>query len=131
MTGISTGAAVALLDWNLGGATPTRPSTRAVGLSIGTPSSISASEMATGEGVTRQVVVYNSAIAAGMSAANSGAFTFGPFSSARTVAGLQVWDHGTTGNGTMWWFGTLATARTLGVGDSLVFNAGSLVHTLT
>jgi len=131
MTGISTGASVALLDWHLGGKSATTMATRAVGLSLGTPSSISASEMSTGEGVTRQLVTYLSAVAAGQSAANSGAFTFGPFSSARTVAGLQVWDHGTTGNGTMWWYGTLATARTLGVGDSLVFNAGSLVHTLT
>jgi hypothetical protein len=131
MVGLSTGASVALLDWHLGGATPTRPSTRAVGLSLGTPSSVSASEMATGEGVTRQTVVYSAAVAAGQSAVNSNAFTFGPFSSARTVVGLQVWDHATTGNGTMWWYGTLATARTLGVGDSLVFNASSLVHTLT
>jgi len=131
MTGITTFASVALLDWNLGGTTPTRPSTRACGLSLGTPSSVSASEMATGEGVTRQLLTYNSAIAAGQSAANSNAFTFGPFSSARTVVGLSIWDHGTTGNGNFWWYGTLATARTLGVGDSLVFNSASLVHTLT
>ncbi len=131
MAGISTNLSVLLLDWHLGGKAATQPTTRAVGLSLGTPSSISASEMGTGEGVTRQLVTYLSAVAAGMSAANSGAFTFGPFSSARTVIGLQVWDNGVTGAGSMLWYGTLATARTLGVGDSLVFNASSLVHTLS
>lgn len=131
MTGLTTYASVALLDWHLGGKAATQPATRACGLSLGTPSSVSASEMGTGEGVTRQLLTYSSAVAAGQSAANSNAFTFGPFSSARTVVGLSIWDHGTTGNGNFWWYGTLATARTLGVGDSLVFNAGSLVHTLT
>lgn len=131
MTGITTFASVALLDWHLGGSTPTRPTSRAVGLSLGTPSSVSASEMATGSGVTRQGVVYNGAVAAGQSAANSNAFTFGPFSGACTVIGLSIWDTVSTGAGNFWWYGTLATARTLGVGDSLVFNAGSLVHTLT
>lgn len=131
MAAISTGASVAYLDWSLGGKAATTMSTRAVGLSLGVPSSVSASEMATGEGVTRQTVVYSSAVAAGQSAGNSNVFSFGPFSSARTVSGLQVWDHGTTGNGTMWWYGTLATARTLGIGDTLVFSANSLVHTLT
>ena len=131
MTGLTTYSSVQLLDWHLGGKAATQPTTRACGLSLGTPSSVSASEMATGEGVTRQLLTYNSAVAAGQSANNSNAFTFGPFSSARTVIGLSIWDHGTSGNGNFWWWGTLATARTLGIGDSLVFNAGSLVHTLT
>jgi hypothetical protein len=33
--------------------------------------------------------------------------------------------------GNVIWYGTLATARTLGVGDSLVFAVGSLTITLS
>jgi len=131
MAGISTGASVATLDWMFGGKAAGSMSTRAVGLSLGTPSSVSASELATGSGITRQTVTYSSAVAAGQSVGNSNAFTFGPISAACTIIGLQVWDDGRTGTGTMWWYGTLATARTLGVGDALVFNSNALIHTLT
>ena len=131
MANISTYAQKQLLDFWGGGASATAPTTRAIGLSLGTPTSVSASEMATGEGVTRQLVTYVAAASPAGSVSNSGAFTFGPFSSARTVIGLGGFDDGRSGSGNMWWYGTLATARTLGVGDSLVFNAGSLVHTLS
>jgi hypothetical protein len=131
MANISTYAAKALLDFWGGGASPTAPTTRAVGLSLGTPTSVSASEMATGEGVTRQLVTYVAAASPAGSASNSNAITFGPFSSNRTVIGLQAFDDGRSGSGNMWWYGTLATARNCNVGDYLIFNAGALVHTLS
>src|SRR5689334_14307450 len=110
MPALSTASQKLLLDWHLGGAAATQPSTRAVGLSLGTPTSVSASEMATGEGVTRQTVVYSAAVSPAGTAVNSGALTFGPFSSARVVVGLQVWDNLVSGSGNMMWYGTLATS---------------------
>lgn len=130
MPALTTYSAKQLLDWHLT-ATGTAPATRAVGLSLGTPTSVSASEMATGEGVTRQTVVYNAAASPAGSASNSNAITFGPFSSARVVVGLTVWDNLVSGSGNTLWYGTLATSRSMGVGDSLIFSAGALVHTLT
>ena len=52
------------------------------------------------------------------------------FISAATISGLQVWDTAATTAGNMLYFGTLATARILNAGDSLVFSVGALVITL-
>jgi hypothetical protein len=130
MAGISTYTMKAMLDWDLGGAAPTRPSSWAVGLSLGAPTSVSASELATGSGANRQQVTFGAAASPAGSASNANAMTFGPFSGACTVSALQVWDTSGATGGSYHWFGALATARTLGVGDSLVFNVGSLVITL-
>jgi hypothetical protein len=130
MAGISAYAEKAMLDWVLLGATPTRPTNIAVGLSVGTPTAASASEIATGSGYGRATCTFAAAASPAGSASNSNAMTFGPFSTGCTVAALQVWDQVATG-GNMLWFGLLATARTLGAGDSLIINAGQLIHTLS
>ena len=130
MANISAYAEAAMLNWILLGATPTRPGTNAVGLSLGNPSSISGSEMTTGVGYTRQTVGFNSVATAGF-ATNTNAMTFGPFSSAYSITGLQIWDTILTLNsGSMLWYGTLATARTMAIGDSLVIASGQLSCTL-
>jgi hypothetical protein len=130
MAGISSYAEKAMLDWVLLGATPTRPSNIAVGLSVGTPTAASGSEIATGSGYARATATINAAGSPAGSASNSNAMTFGPFSSGCTVQALQVWDQVATG-GNMLWYGLLATARTLGAGDSLIINAGQLILTLS
>jgi hypothetical protein len=56
--------------------------------------------------------------------------TFGPGLTAATFSGLQLWDTSAATSGNMVFYGTLATPRTLGVGDSLVIAAGALVITL-
>jgi len=56
--------------------------------------------------------------------------SFGPFSSGCTVQGVTVWDQTATG-GNLLWYGQLATARTLGAGDSLTINTGQLVLGVT
>lgn len=121
----------ALLDWTLGGATPTRPTAAsvAVGLSLGVPASTSGSEMVLGSGYSRQLCgSFGAAASPGGSATNTAAMTFGPFSSAYSITGIQIWDTSTaTVNiGNMLFYGTLATARTVGVGDSLVIASGAL-----
>jgi hypothetical protein len=51
--------------------------------------------------------------------------TFGPFSSVASILGIQIWDGSPVGSSNMLLFGTLQTARTVGVGDSLVIAAGA------
>lgn len=131
MSNVGAYAEKALLDWVCGGAVPTSPATRAVGLSLGAPTSVSGSEVGISSGYTRQSVTFAAAASPAGSVSNANAMTFGPFSSAQSISGLVVWDTVLTNNsGNMLWYGTLTTARTVGVGDSLVIAAGALVITL-
>jgi len=131
MAGISDYNKPLMLNWiAVMAQTPTRPSNIAVGLSVGTPVSSSGSEIATGSGYARATCSFNAAASPAGSVSNSNAMTFGPFSSGCTVQALQVWDQTATG-GNMLWFGQLATARTLGAGDSLIINAGQCILTLS
>lgn len=130
MANISDYAEKAMLDWVLGGATPTRPSVWGVGLSLGAPNASAGSEVGTGSGYTRQTVTFAAAASPAGSVSNANAMTFGPFSSAQSISGLVVTDTLATG-GNMLWYGTLTTARTVAPGDSLVIAAGALVITLT
>lgn len=130
MGAVSAYAQKAMLDWKLGGATPTRPTAWAVGLSLGVPTSVSGSEITTGSGYARQTVGFAAAASPAGSASNTVAMTFGPFSSSAAITGLQVWDTVLSANsGNMLDYGTLATPRTVGPGDSLVIAAGALVIT--
>jgi hypothetical protein len=131
MAGISDYAEKAMLDWVLGGATPTRPAAWGVGLSLGAPNASAGSEIATGSGWTRQTVTFGAAASPAGSATNVNAMTFGPGLTAAVFSGLQVWDTAAVAAGNMLWYGTLATVRTLGVGDSLVIAAGQLTISLT
>lgn len=132
MAAVSAYMEKAMLDWVMGGASPTQPTTRAVGLSLGAPTSVSGSEW-TGTGVTRQTITFGAAASPGGSATNTAAVTFGPVTSAATVTGIQVWDtiSGTTANaGNMLWYGNLATVRTVASGDYLVLASGALTVSL-
>lgn len=133
MPAVSVYSEKAILDWLLGGATPTRPTDRAVGLSLGTPTSVSGSEIATTYGYTRQTATFAAAgtPASSGTATNAAAMTFGPFTTAASVSGIQVWDTVLSANsGNMLWFGNLATARTVASGDSLVVASGALTISL-
>ena len=133
MANISTYAEKAMLDWVLLGATPTRPGTTAIGLSLGSPTSVSGSEL-TGTGITRSSMAFGAAASPAGSATNASAVTFGPVTSAMSISGIGIWDtiSGTTANaGNNLWYGLLATPRTLASGDSLVIASAALVVTLT
>jgi hypothetical protein len=130
MAGIAAYLEKALLDFSLNNAAVTRPTTWSVGLSLGVPSSVSGSEIATGSGMTRQTLLMAAAASPAGSASNTGAMTFGPILSAATISGLQIWDTAAAAGGNMLWYGTLTTARALNAGDSLVFAAGALIITL-
>ena len=117
MAGVSAYLEKAALDWSLLGATPTRPTTLGIGLSVGAPTSVSGSEVGTGSGWTRQTVTFAAAASPAGSASNANAMTFGAALTAATMSGLQMWDTLAATAGNMLWYGTLATPRTLGIGD--------------
>lgn len=120
-----------LLDWALGGATPSQPTNRWAGLAVGTPTSTGASEMGTLTGYSRLTALFSAAASPAGSASNTAAMTFGPFSSTGSALGVQLWDGSPVGSSDMLWYGTLATARTFGVNDTLIFAAGSLILTIS
>jgi hypothetical protein len=131
MANIGAFGAKAMLDWVLGGATPTQPASRLAALSLGTPTSVSGSELASAEGYARQTTLFGAAASPAGSASNTAAMTFGPFSSSRAVQGLLIYDTISINSGNIWWYGTLLTARTVLSGDTLVVNPGSLLITLS
>jgi hypothetical protein len=116
----------ALLDWMLGGAVPTRPSARYMGLSIGAPSSTSASE-ATASGYARQTF---SAAAAGTPASsgtvsNAAACVF-TFSAAQTIRGIHIWDAVSGGN-MLFYASHSAASSVMASGDTFSFAIASVI----
>ena len=135
MANISQAAAKAMLDWSLKAtASLASPAGMFVGLSL-TPGPSSAnvsSEIGAGSGYVRQSMGFAAAAtpAGSASASNGTAATFGAFSSTATVNGLFLSDTVSSGAGSMYWFGTLAAARTPSSGDQLVLAVGALAITL-
>jgi hypothetical protein len=125
----------AMLDWVLGGATPTQPASRLAALTLGTPFSTAGlaqgSEHSSNLGYLRQTALFGAAASPAGSASNTAAMTFGPFSSSNAIQGLIVTDTISIFSGNIWWFGTLLTARTVLPGDTLVVSAGNLIITLS
>jgi len=121
-----------MLDWVLGGATPTRPASRLVALSLGTPNSVSGSEVGTNSGYARQTALFGAAVSNSPdgSASNTAAMTFGPFSSSNAIQGITIYDTISILSGSLYFYGTLQTARTVLPGDTLVVAAGALTITL-
>ena len=132
MAAVSAYARKALLDWMLGGAAaPVDPTKWAVGLSLGAPTSVLGSEIATTYGYTRMTAAFGAAASPGGSAINAAAITFGPFTTAASVSGIQVWDTVLQADsGNMLAYGLLATVRTVASGDSLVVASGALTVSL-
>jgi hypothetical protein len=130
MANVSAYAEKAMLDWILLGATPTRPAQTWAALSLGTPTSVSGSEVGSNSGYLRQTATFGAAASPAGSASNNGAMTFGPFSSSNAIQGIMVYDTSTINSGNMLWYGTLQTARTVLPGDQIVVAAGALVVTL-
>lgn len=121
----------AMLDWVFNGATPTQPSAFWAALAVGTPTSISASEMGTLTGYSRVTALFGAAsTATSASASNTAAMTFGPFSSVGSAIGITIWDGSPIGSTNMLWYGTFPSAISFIPNDRLVIGAGALVLTL-
>ena len=134
MANVAVAMQASLLNWSptSTGTAPTRPAGCFAGVSLGTPTSVSSSEVATGSGVSRQTVLFAAAAtpASSGSCSNSAAITFGPFSSSCVISGVFLNDSTSSGAGTYLYFGNLSTVRTPLVGDSLVFAVGALAITM-
>lgn len=136
MPNIGAFGAKAMLDWTLKGATPTQPASILAALSLGTPGSVSGSEVGSNSGYIRQTALFGAAqsnIGGGVaaSASNTASIVFGPFSTSNAIQGLLIYDTISINSGNIWWYGTLLTARTVLPGDTLVVAAGALIATLT
>ncbi len=131
MANISAYLAKAQLDWVTGAAAATQPSSRLLALSLGTPTSISGSEVSSNSGYARQSALFGAAASPAGSASNTAAMTFGPFSSSNAIQGAVLYDTISISAGNMLWYGTLLTARTVLPGDTIVVAAGALLATLS
>ena len=133
MANIGIWAQANMLNWVLRGSSPTQPAAVYVGLSLGAPTSVSFSEVGAGSGYSRQSPGFGPAAtpAGSGSASNSGAATYGPFSSSAVISGLFICDNATSATPNMLWYGNLSTVRTPLAGDSLVLAAGALAITLS
>jgi hypothetical protein len=132
MANIGLGANHSMLDWSLKVTQPATPPNIFIGLSLGSPTSVSFSEVATGSGYTRQSMVFAAALtpAGSASASNSTIASFGTFSSSAVLSGMFIADSVSNAAGSMLWFGTLNTLRTPLPGDQVVLAAGALAITL-
>jgi hypothetical protein len=130
---ISQAMSKSMLDWALNGATPTRPGAVYAGLALGAPGSAASSEIGTGSGYTRQTMAMGAAGTPSGSgtATNNANVTFGPFSTAQSISGIFLADTVSSGAGTMLFYGTLTTPRTVSPGDSLVVSSAALTITLS
>lgn len=118
-----------LLDWCLTAGAATRPSAWGLAIGTGVPTDSTFVE-ATGLLASPRVTVGFAQQATG-TLTNSVAVTFGTFTAAGTVSGVHVWDSMLSpGSGNCLWHGTLATARVVASGDSLVIASGALSITL-
>ena len=80
MANISAYLEKAYLDWALGGAAATQPASRLAALSLGTPTSVSGSEVGSNSGYIRQTALFGAAASPAGSASNTASMAFGPFS---------------------------------------------------
>jgi hypothetical protein len=114
---VSAFLAKALLDWTLGGATPTRPTSVFLGLASGTPTTVSGSEgpftrvSATFSAASSPIgTCLLSAVATVLATANGTAFYW------------LLWDSAAGGDLLM--YGPLTASQTLRSGSGGFFNAG-------
>jgi hypothetical protein len=133
MSNIGLGAYKSMLDWSLKTSSIATPAAMFTGLSLGSPTTISFSEVGTGSGYARQAVTFAPAAtpAGSASASNSLAVTYGTFSSSAVISGIFLADSVSSAAGSMLWYGTVATLRTPLPGDTVVLNPGALAITLS
>lgn len=133
MPGLSQLMAKNLLDWSLHSATPSQPAGNFMGIaSIAISSTATTGEWATAAGYARQTAAMTAAStpASSASAMNTAGITFGTVNTAIVASGCFLSDSVSSGAGTFLYWGSLAAARSLSSGDSLVFAASALGITL-
>lgn len=118
-------AETAVVDWLLGGAAPTRPTTRYLAFHTADPGETGATSELSGSGYARQAITFGAASSG--SASNTSTHTYTATGSWGTVTHFSIWDSLTTGN--CLYKGALATSRTVASGESLTVASGAIVVT--
>ena len=114
----------AVLDWLLGGSTPTRPANRYVALHTADPTEVGNVGELSGNGYARQAATFGAA--SGGSASNTSTHTFTATGAWGNVTHFSIWDSLTAGN--CLFKGSLATARNIAAaGESITVASGALV----
>lgn len=118
----------ASLDWILGGATPTRPSSRFVALFSATPSDTGGGTEVAGGSYSRQSASFDAAVTTGgvTTATTSAAMNWTNMPTV-TVTHIAIFDASTAGN--MLYYGPLTASKALTSGDNFTINAGNLTIT--
>jgi len=118
----------AVLDWVLGGATPTRPSTRYVALYTAAPSDSGGGTEVTGGSYARQTATFAAAsTSSGTSTATTNATITWTNMPTATVTHVGIFDASTAGNLLYW--GPLSASKSLTSGDNFAINSGNLTIT--
>ncbi len=121
------------LDWSLATAAPVQVAGNFIGLaSIAITSTATTGEFATTLAYSRVSgnMAAASTPASSAVASNSASFVFGPVNAGVVASGIFVSDSASSNTGTFQYWGSLATARTLASGDTLVFGIGALTITM-
>ena len=120
----STTSANNTLDWQLGGATPTRPTTRFISMHTADPGATGASECS-GSGYARQSLTFNAASA--KAATNASATTNTLTGALGPVTHFGIWDASTAGN----FLGSAALTASKAVANSDTLTLSSLSVSLS
>ena len=128
MTAFSDYAENLAITWLLSADSATRPTAWFASLHTAAPGDTGTAEISTASNYTRQTIV--TASAGTGTRTNTASIVFGSAttSSWGAVSGVGIWDATTAGN--LLFAGTLATARTIGIGDTLTIASGALSVTL-
>ncbi|MFN3522230.1 MAG: hypothetical protein ACK4YQ_08265 [Phenylobacterium sp.] len=117
-------AETAVVDWLLGGATPSRPGARYLALHTGDPGETGAANELSGSGYARQAASFGAASSG--SASNTSTHTFtAAGGNWGTVTHFSIWDAASSGN--CLYVGALTTPRTINDGESGTVAAGAVV----
>lgn len=127
MSQLSDWSEVALLDWLMGGATPTRPTNRYLALFTAAPSDSGGGTEMSGGGYARQAVTCGAASGGTCSNSNAPSFTISGVNPA-AFTHIGIFDASSGGN--LLWHGPLAASKDLDDGDTINFAVGELDFTL-
>jgi len=129
MAALSDYAEKLLLDFLMGGAAASAPSSRHVALYTAAPSDSGGGTEVSGNGYARQAATWDAATSGAGVTANADAQSFtasgGNWGS---ITHVGIFDASSGGN--LLWHGELTTARTVNDGDTITFAIGSIDLTL-
>ena len=118
----STTSANNTLDWQLGGATPTRPTTRFISMHTADPGSAGTSAAAAGSTSRSQVTF--SAASGGAIALTGTQPTWTNGGTTETITHISVWSASTSGN--FLWSAQLSASKSWASGDTLTLTSCGL-----